>query len=347
LANRIALYQKSMVNFVARQVIGSVRLWLIALIFLVLFEPSIALSATVACTPVGPYTSCARITNSGADQTFTVPAGVTSIEVRVWGAAGGGGNSGYYTGQSGGGAGGYATGKIAVTPGQILTIVSGSGGVPNSTAVPYGGGGAGGGSGAPSEVGGSGGGYSAVFASATKNAANALIVAGSGGGASPGADVLNAGAGGGGGTTGGQDAFPVSVGRGGTQAAGGAAATNTTNGCSVNQVAGSAFAGGKGGTAVNGNNEGGGGGGAGYFGGGGGLCQGGGTQNGAGGGGSSFIAGTGVSFGTQHQMQEHHVLERQSQEAQLIHYTQQESVQVLAMVWVVLVKWLFSMLSQP
>lgn len=253
-----------------------------------------ALAAQVACTPTAGFSVCWRFTHSGANQTITLPAGITSVQVRLWGAAGGGANSTFYQQQGGGAGGGYALGTLAVTSGQTLVVVAGSGGVPNATTTTFGGGGAGGNSTDPNRRGGSGGGMSAVYLGSV-SAANIRMVAGGGGGASPGADAGAAGAGGGGGTTGGQDALPVRSGRGGTQTAGGAAATGTSA-CSVAQTAGSAFQGGNGG-ASNGSssNEGGGGGGGGYFGGGGGLCQNGSPQNGGGGGGSSYIAGSGVT----------------------------------------------------
>ena len=250
----------------------------------------------VACTPTAGFTNCVNITYSGADQTLTLPANVLSVQARVWGAAGGGTDStrGYLL-QGGGAGGGYATGTIAVTSGQTLTVVVGQGGVFGSTTNTYGGGGGGGSSTVANINGGSGGGNSAVFSSATKTAANALLVAGGGGGASPGADGGTVGAGGGGATTGGQDALPALSGRGGSQIAGGAAATGTSA-CTTAPTAGAQFQGGKGAASSGSNpNEGGGGGGGGYFGGGGGLCQSAATQNGGGGGGSSFIAGTGVT----------------------------------------------------
>lgn len=61
--------------------------------------------------------------------TFTVPAGVTSIVVSLWGAGGGGGgrDAGYTGGV--GGSGQYVSGTLAVTPGDVLSIqVGGAGG---------------------------------------------------------------------------------------------------------------------------------------------------------------------------------------------------------------------------
>jgi len=53
--------------------------------------------------------------------TFTVPAGVTSVIVEVWGGGGGGG-------LRDGGSGGYVKGDISVTPGEVISVTVGSGG---------------------------------------------------------------------------------------------------------------------------------------------------------------------------------------------------------------------------
>lgn len=60
---------------------------------------------------------------------WTVPAGVTVIEIELWGGggSGAGGQQGY-----GGGPGGYSKGAFAVTPGQVLPIIVGAGGAPSS-----------------------------------------------------------------------------------------------------------------------------------------------------------------------------------------------------------------------
>jgi len=57
--------------------------------------------------------------------TWTAPAGVTRVRVRVWG--GGGGGGGNHAG-SGGGGGGYAESIVNVTAGTSYTVVVGSGG---------------------------------------------------------------------------------------------------------------------------------------------------------------------------------------------------------------------------
>ncbi|WP_406110057.1 hypothetical protein [Kitasatospora purpeofusca] len=250
--------------------------------------------ALTACTPTGSFTNCTRVTYSGGDQTFTVPAGVTAVYARVFGAGGAGSPRAYYTGQYGGGGGGYTTGTLAVTPGQALALTVGQGGRLNSTTSSYGGGGAGGqgytAANGSSATGGSGGGMSAVWNGASGT--NPLVVAGGGGGSSPGGDATTPAAGGGGGSNGGQDNQPAASGRGGTQTAGGAAATQTA--CAA-ATAGAQYQGGRGGASPQ--NEGGGGGGGGYYGGGGGACQRSGTldANGMGGGGSGYNRGTGVT----------------------------------------------------
>ena len=59
---------------------------------------------------------------SGTFGAFTVPTGTTSVDIKVWGAAGGS----TYLGDGGGG--GYAEGTLAVTGGQSLAVVAGEGG---------------------------------------------------------------------------------------------------------------------------------------------------------------------------------------------------------------------------
>jgi hypothetical protein len=62
---------------------------------------------------------------TGANQTFTVPTGVTTITVKAWGGAGGGAA---YVSTGVGGGGGYSTGQIRTTPGEDLTVIGGGGG---------------------------------------------------------------------------------------------------------------------------------------------------------------------------------------------------------------------------
>ena len=103
-------------------------------------------------TTLTSFTS--NFTYTGSDQSFTVPAGVTTIQVTLWGAGGSCGNGG-----GTGGAGAFLKGLLSVTPGQVLSLVVGQGGQHNSTASTYGGGG---GTGTAEGFSGSGGGRSAV-----------------------------------------------------------------------------------------------------------------------------------------------------------------------------------------
>ena len=112
---------------------------------------------------------------TGAMQTFTVPAGMGSVQLNVYGAQGASGAAGGNSAQGGaGGLGGFATGTLAVTPGQVLNIfVGGQGATPT-------GGFNGGGNGGTQNAGG-GGGASDVRVGGTGDV-DRIIVAGGGGG---------------------------------------------------------------------------------------------------------------------------------------------------------------------
>ncbi len=193
---------------------------------------------------------------TGGTQSFSVPSGVTQVALTVYGANGG-------TMVAVGGYGGSSTGNLAVTPGQILTIVVGQCAVGTPGSGFHSGGYPDGGQGHSGQ---GGGGSSYVTYGGVK-----VIVAGGGGGSG------NYYGGEGGGTVGGKGQYG---GYGGTQIAGGASSGGG------NATAGSL---GQGGSADTGG-IGGGGGGGGYYGGGG--CAGG----DAGGGGSGYIGG--VTSGT-------------------------------------------------
>lgn len=230
-------------------------------------------AAQVACTPSAGFNTCVQFTYSGAQQTFTVPDGVTSLSATLLGASGNGVSAG----------GGQASGTVAVTPGETLTVTVGQS-TTASTVRTFGGGGPGAGvpAGCTRLCGSSGGGMSALWAGAPNVAADALIVAGGGGGSGGGPSS----GGPGGGLTGGA---AVGGAAGGTQTAGGLGSLSSCG----RGGAGSQFLGGQGAGGA----QGGGGGGGGWFGGGGGYCATGTTPAGGGGGGSSYISGPGVTDG--------------------------------------------------
>ena len=231
--------------------------------YIFLFLLGIMSSALIGQTTTFNYT--------GSAQPWTVPNGVTSIEVDVYGAQGGDGD--YATNY--GGNGGRVQAIIAVTPGETLEIYVGGQGV--STTTPASGGWNGGGNTLKtvgSGMSGTGGGGTDIRVS-PYSVTDRIIVAGGGGGSG-----YQDYAGAAGGDLIGQDAvaypsFPTSGGKGGTQIAGGAAG----NSALPNYLCtpGTLFQGGTG----DGDGAGSGGGGGGYYGGGGGMFCG-------GGGGSSY-----------------------------------------------------------
>ena len=209
-----------------------------------------------------------------ADVTYTVPAGVTSINVELNGAGGGGGSG---SGTLSGGAGGRVTGTLAVTPGETLTVVVGIGGTrPTSyysVVTGYGGGGSAGGISGVGDSGGGGG------RSAIRRGGVDIVTAGGGGGAE-GSRFYAGGLGGG--TTGGSGGgFQDGQGLGGTQTAGGAGGQGANSSPGSLGIGGNASAYGAGFNGA-------GGGGGGYYGGGSGNSSG--SQPGGGGGGSSYVA---------------------------------------------------------
>jgi hypothetical protein len=216
---------------------------------------------------------------SASDQSWTVPAGVSNIYVKLWGSGGGGGHYGGWTFGSHGGGGGHTRGLIPVTPGEVLLIRVPRGGYanPGATNAPFGGGSST--SGGDNQYTAGGGGYCGLFRGTTP-----LLIAGGGGGGGSALsrhDMNNGGAGGG--YTGrrgeaGEQAQAWS-GNGGSQTAGGVGGT----GSNQTGQAGSYLQGG----SANGNNYGGGGGG-GYYGGGAGSYQS--NTMAGGGGGSGYVS---------------------------------------------------------
>ncbi len=241
---------------------------------------------------------------TGSEQTYTVPAGITSIQIEAWGAQGQATVIESYS-PAIGGLGGYSKGNLAVTPGQVLTIYVGGQGVAGSTS--FNGGGVGG-FGTPSDglggYAGSGGGGSDVRVGGVA-LADRVIVAGGGGGG--GRDYVNGtcvpcGTGGNGGAGGalvgsdGEDpglyfgayGNPGAKGKGGTGVAGGAGGVGTEGAVGNPGVLGVGGNGRPGNQSVAS-----GAGGGGYYGGGsgGGANIGSGAAGAGGAGGSSYIGG--------------------------------------------------------
>ena len=219
------------------------------------------------------YSNQQNFSYTGAEQSFTIPGGVNSILIKVWGAEGDNDQAGFDGGGLGGGLGGYAEGYLSVTPGQVIKIYVGESPSCNSVCSNgspggYNGGGIGNQYGAP------GGGATDVrIGSYSLN--DRVIVAGGGGGNAMGSIGGYGGAGGGliGGD--GEDNGVYLGGHGGTQDAGGIKAGSYGSG------QGGSF--GQGGGMNNAYHNAGGGGG--WYGGGMG------SGHGGGGGGSSYIGG--------------------------------------------------------
>lgn len=213
---------------------------------------------------------------SGAYESFTVPAGVTTIHADLSGAAGGPCAD---VGTPQGGKGGRVQCDVTVTPGEVLRIYVGGAGVAGSTGGFNGGGGTAGG-GAPA---GSGGGATDIRRTPYA-IADRLVVAGGGGG--QGENDVTFSHGGYGGTNGsnGGDGSGANKGTGGLS--GGNGGTHGT-GPGGNGTDSSNGTGGTGGATT----RGGAGGGGGYVGGGGGGGASSGGSGGGGGGGSSFTTG--------------------------------------------------------
>lgn len=228
---------------------------------------SVSYTTPVGTNPCGGTTT-ATFNFTGAQQSFTVPSGVTTITVDAQGAQGG----------ANGGLGGRAVATIPVTPGEVLEVWVG--GRPTQEIGP---GGFNGGGAVVIEPCGSGPSYSWPGGGASdirrgSGYANRLIVAGGGGG-----QGWSTGLGGAGGGTTGTDGAASWItgtnGKGGTPSAGGLGGFYSGNGQSSPN--GTLGVGGNG-SPLNTYCTGGGGGG-GYYGGGGGYVS-------AGGGGSSYVA---------------------------------------------------------
>lgn len=246
---------------------------------------------------VGGTSLSGQIFSAQGGSTFVVPAGVTNVDIKVWGAGGGGGSGGSRAAGGAGGGGGYVSGTLAVTPNETLTVYVGGGGAAGTRNTSGGGGGA--------------GAYSSIYRSATP-----LAIAAGGGGGGGGRSTsshIGAAGGAGGGTSGiaGGTSNSTNIGgSGGTPSAGGAAGTGANAGLPGSSLFGGAGAdgvngsgdgagaiggltgGGNGGGVLSTTRAGGGGGGSGYYGGGGGAGAGTSAGGGGGGGGSSLTSGS-------------------------------------------------------
>ena len=245
---------------------------------------------------------------TGSQQTFTVPACVTSISIQAKGAMGANSNDRLPSNTTGG-LGGIASGNLSVSPGDVLYIYVGGQGNANGNGGFNGGASGGYGNAGSSCIGGpAAGGGGASDVRATGSAWSNIVILGGGGGAS-GRDYCNGScqpcgcggaSGGGGGTTGvnggaanncgyGYPGSGINGGYGGSQSSGGAGGTGDGGG-----PTGSAGGQTAGGVGASGNYDvAGGGGGGGYYGGGGGgsASSGSGVGGGGGGGGSSYTGG--------------------------------------------------------
>ena len=180
---------------------------------------------------------------TGTAQTYTVPVGVTSLTLDVYGAQGG---FGYAVPAVGAGLGGRVQASLAVTPGEVLNIyVGGQGGAGGTTiggTAGYNGGGTGGGW-AGGRSGGGGGGASDIRQGGSA-LTNRVVIAAGGGGTGVNYSTGNRG-GDGGGLVGANGLTGTYLGAGATQSAGGA--PNGALGLGGNAPAGQTGGGGGGG----------------------------------------------------------------------------------------------------
>lgn len=106
----------------------------------------LAAAGVITLPTAATVDAASTITNTfgytGSTQTFTVPDGVTSIEVTLQGAQGGRGGGDSQGSPTPGGYQGVVTGTIVVTPGQEITVAVGGGGGTGASSVNNTGGGA-------------------------------------------------------------------------------------------------------------------------------------------------------------------------------------------------------------
>lgn len=247
-----------------------------------------ALSAGVALAAAPKVTE--TFESTGTEQSFTVPAGVTSLRVRAIGEGGEDGTEVFSEAPAAGGLGGVVAGQLAVTPGEVIYVEVAAPGFNGGGGMSYGGG--------------RGGGASDVRTAslgAEGTLESRVLVAAGGGGGGGSWEEGRGGAGGDAGLFGGDGLFPEGSSQGhspggaaGSLGAGGAGGNASSFEGPWSGESGSLGYGGLGGDAWENPLTGGGGGGGGYFGGGGGAGQR--TEHftpygagGGGGGGSSYI----------------------------------------------------------
>ena len=152
------------------------------LLFLSFINAQIALPTFQAVHK--PHTTVAEsgsqtFSYTGTQQTFTVPSGVNTISIKVWGASGG--DNAFIEGIGSGGMGGYATGNLTVNAGDVLYVyVGGEGTIINGG---YNGGGNGSSVQGRTGTGSNGGGGASDVRSGGTAYTNRIIVAAGGGGA--------------------------------------------------------------------------------------------------------------------------------------------------------------------
>ena len=153
---------------------------------------------TPITTPAGIDPASIAFENAAVNY-WQVPAGITSIFVKMWGAGGGGGSYGGWRQGGLGGAGGYSHAIVPVVPGEIITVRPGGPGlaVPG-TAKGFPDGGGASPSGGDNRYCASGGGSSSILVPSISSTAYCMFAGGGGGGgACNGYAVHSGGAGGG------------------------------------------------------------------------------------------------------------------------------------------------------
>lgn len=213
---------------------------------------------------------------TGSQQTFTVPSGVTTITIKMWGAQGGSG--GYYSNLSycsTGGKGGYSTGILSVNAGNSVYVYVGGQGegfescntkmqdLPQNSGG-WNGGGDGFGGRYPGT---SGGGASDIRYGGTSISNRKIVAGGGGGGGNSQSSTKLSNGGAGGGTSGETMASSTQY---SSRTPGSGATQSSGNSSGVGSFANQNLSGGGGGGYYgggNGNNSTGGGGGSGYIGG--------------------------------------------------------------------------------